>query len=224
MLVDASQSNSFLLPTEYRLNLDFSSHTQTDKIFTRNKISSVINIQKMKSTTRTWSMLLATLAIGSTAFGHYHPPHADITAAELEIRNKISLYTLALDGKDYRLLEEVFTTDTVVDYSTTRLTGLPAVQAYVNEQLRGLVTQHTISSTVVDFGRPGQQHAPNSTAYLVANYFGQGNLTGQTLLFYGRYTDQWVIEAGSWKSKNRTLRFFRPGVSGNLAILDDRSN
>ncbi|MCJ1423799.1 hypothetical protein MMC29_001684 [Sticta canariensis] len=159
---------------------------------------------------RTWSALLATLAIASTTFANYHPPHPDTTAAELQIRNKISLYTLAIDAKDYGLLEQVFTTDVVVNYNYTGLgllTGVPAVQAFLAEQLQGLVTQHTISTTVVDFGPPGLQHTPNSTAYLVANYLGQRSLTGQTLFFYGIYTDQWVFEAGSWKSKNRILNF-----------------
>lgn len=159
---------------------------------------------------RTWSALLATLAIASATFAHYDPPHPDTTAAELQIRNKISLYSLALDAKDFGLLEQVFSTDVVVNYNYTGpglLNGVPAVQAYVAEQLKGLVTQHTISTTVVDFGPPGLQHPPNSTAYLVANYLGQRNLTGQTLFFYGIYTDQWVFEAGSWKSKNRVLNF-----------------
>lgn len=164
----------------------------------------------MKPTMRTWWALLAILAIASTTFANYHTPHSDTTAAELQIRNKLSLYALALDAKEYGLLEEVFTTDTVIDYpgAGRLLRGVPALQAYMMGQLQSRVTQHTISTTVVDFGPPGQQHTPNSTAYLVANFLGQGNLTGQVLMYRGKYTDIWAFEAGSWKSKNRTLTTF----------------
>lgn len=159
-------------------------------------------------TMTTWSTLLATLAIASTAFGYYHASHPDTGAAELQIRNKISLYALSIDTKNLGLMEEVFTTDAEANYpGVGLLRGVPAIQAYIKEQVQGLVTQHTISTTVVDFGPPGQQRPPNSTAYLVANYPGQRNLTGQLLLFLGIYTDQWAFEAGSWKSKNRTLTF-----------------
>lgn len=175
----------------------------------------------MKPTMRTWSALLAPLAIASTTFAHDQSPHPDTTAAELQIRNKISLYTLAIDAKDYGLLEQIFTTDVVVNYNYTGLgplNGVPAVQAFLTEQLQGLVTQHTISSTVVDFGPPGLQHTPNSTAYLVANYIGQRSLAGQALFFYGIYSDQWVFEAGSWKSKNRVLNFLVSLVNSSSRI------
>lgn len=192
------------------LIIDLSSNTKTNNFFTRNTIGSVINIRKMKLTVRTWSTLLVTLAIASTTFGlgHYHPPHPDTSAAELQIRNKISLYALAIDAKDYSLLEEVFTTDAVVNFNGTVLDNMPALQAFLTAQLQGLVTEHTISTTVVNFGPPVQQYTPNSTAYLVAHYLGQGNLTGQVLTFYGKYTDLWAFEDGSWKSWNRNLTFF----------------
>ena len=164
---------------------------------------------------------LAVLAIAGTACAQYHPPHPDTAAAELQIRNKISLYALAIDAKNFGLLDQIFTPDAVVDYNYTGqgvLNGVAAVKAYVAEQLQGLVTQHTISTTVVDFGPPGQQHTPNSTAYLVANYLGQRSLAGQTLFFYGIYTDQWVFEAGSWKSKNRLLNFLVSLVNSSSRI------
>lgn len=95
----------------------------------------------------------------------------------------------------------------MVNFNGTVLDNMPALQAFLTVQLRSLVTEHTISTTVVNFGPPGQQYTPNSTAYLAANYLGQGNLTGQVLMFYGKYTDLWAIEDGSWKSRNRNLTF-----------------
>lgn len=162
----------------------------------------------MMLTMPTWSTWLAITAIASIAFRYFHAPHPDTGAAELQIRNKLALYALAVDTKELGLLDEVFTTDAVFNYPDIGLLhGVAALQTYINEVVRGLVTQHTISTMVVDFGPPGQQHAPNSTAYLVANFPGQRNLTGQLLVILGKYTDQWAFEAGSWKSKDRKLTF-----------------
>lgn len=160
-------------------------------------------------------------AIEGTTLGRDLPPHPENITAELQIRNKISLYALALDAKDYGLVGDIFTADAVVNYpGIGPLSGVPAVQAYVKTQLEGLVTQHTMSTIMVDFGPPGLQTIPRSTAYLIANFLGQGDLAGQVVVFYGKYTDLWAFEAGSWKCKNRTLTFlvsflnpsFRPCV------------
>ena len=151
--------------------------------------------------------LLGVAAITTTA-AHY-PSEPDTTAAELQIRNKISLYAISLDRKNYAPLTKIFAENTVADYQVPGLTGplrgVRAVQEWVQSQLVGQVTQHTISTTVVEFTDP---HAPNSTAYLVANYLGQGNLTGQTAYFYGQYVDRLGLEGGSWKITNRLFTFF----------------
>ena len=129
--------------------------------------------------------------------------------AELEIRQKISLYALAIDQKNFGLLSDVFTPNAVANYPNSVVRGLPAIQTFLKAQLADIVTQHTISSTVVDFVN---KRSPNSTSYLVAYYFGQGNLTGQTLSFYGRYLDQWEYRGGGWKTKSRELIFFVSGI------------
>lgn len=125
--------------------------------------------------------------------------------AELEIRQKISLYALAIDQKNFGILSDVFTPNSVANYPNGLVQGLPAIQTFLKAQLADIVTQHTISSTVVDFVN---KRSPNSTSYLVAYYFGQGNLTGQTLNFYGRYLDQWEYRGGGWKTKSRELIVF----------------
>ncbi|MCJ1460074.1 hypothetical protein MMC28_010453 [Mycoblastus sanguinarius] len=139
---------------------------------------------------------------------------------DVQIRDQISLYSIALDTKNFALLSEVLTVDTVGNYGlpppNTILNGLAENQKVLKATIDGFVMQETISTTVVDFI---DESSPNSTAYLVANYFGQGNLTGQLLSVYGKYEDDWAFEDGSWKIKNRTLSFFGPGMIGNLAIM-----
>ena len=134
--------------------------------------------------------------------------------AELQIGRKISLYAISIDNKDFAALTGIFTPNVTVRYPypppNDLITSRATLQAVLKAQLKDLVTQHTISTTVIDF-KDGRE--ANSTAYLVANYLGQGKLTGQTLAYYGKYLDEWVIDGGEWKSKNRTLMAF---VSLNL--------
>ena len=131
------------------------------------------------------------------------------TAVELQIRNKLSLYAIAVDTKDFSLLSEVFTQIAIADYSAPPPNniyhGLPAIQEFLKESVNTAVTQHTISSTVVD---SINGFSPNSTAYVVANCLGHGDLIGQTLFIYGKYMDQWVSESGRWKIKNRHFTLF----------------
>lgn len=128
---------------------------------------------------------------------------------ELEIRNKLSLYAIALDTQNFALLDQVFTPDAVIDYRVPEasiLYGLPAVKTYLVKMLTGFVTQHTLSTTVVE--QTDRNGGVNSTVYLVANYLGQGNLTGSAAYVYGTYLDAWTKQKGEWRIKARTLDYF----------------
>ncbi len=107
---------------------------------------------------------------------------------DIQTRDKISLYALAIDNKNFPLLSEVFTPDTTAKFSllppNELLHGLTETQHVLKGALKDYVTQHTLSTTVVDL-LDGSE--PNSTAYLVAHYFGKGNLTGRILDYYWRY-------------------------------------
>lgn len=125
---------------------------------------------------------------------------------ELQIRNKLSLYTIAIDTQNFALLDQIFIPDVVFDYQvpdTSILYGLPAVKTYLVKALTGFVTQHTLSTTVVE--QTDLKGGVNSTAYLVANFLGQGNLTGSAAFVYGRYLDAWIKQKGQWRIKTRTL-------------------
>ena len=157
---------------------------------------------------------------------------------DIQIHDKISLYSIALDTKNFALLSEVLAIDIVGNYGlpppNTVVHGLAENQKVLKAAIDGMVTQETISTIAVDFI---DESSPNSTAYLVANYFGKGNLTGQLLSVYGKYEDSWAFEDGSWKIKNRILSLFvsvmtfykrwklltrnykGPGTIGNPAIM-----
>lgn len=133
--------------------------------------------------------------------------------AELQIRRKLFKYATSIDSKNFVALDEIFTERVAVRYPYPPpddvINDRATLQAVLKTQLGNLVTQHAISTAVVDFTN---RHEANSTAYLVATYLGQGNLTGQTLAYYGKYLDKWVLEGGEWKSNNRVLTAF---VSSN---------
>lgn len=138
-----------------------------------------------------------------TALGHGRPE------IDLEIRNKLSLYAIHLDKKQFDLLDEIFTSDVVANYGLPGTTGiyhgLTAVKDFLRSNLPpNYVTQHAITTIVIDFS---DESTPVSTAYVTANYFGQGNLTGQAVAVYGVYLDQWTDDGGQWKSKDRTTSY-----------------
>lgn len=128
--------------------------------------------------------------------------------AELQIRNNLSLYALALDTKNYGLLAKVFADNMTAYYPflppNNIVRGLGTFQKLLQAAIGDIVTQHTLSTTVIDFSSPS---LANSTVYLVSNYIGVGNNTGTTLQFYGKYMDHWRSDIDTWKSFNRTLVF-----------------
>ncbi|KAL8876979.1 MAG: hypothetical protein Q9192_008765, partial [Flavoplaca navasiana] len=170
--------------------------------------------------------LLALLTFSTICITYTQLPS---TKDELNIRNKLALYAYAVDDKDYGLLDQVFTAD------------VEAIKTYISTSVTGLVTQHTLSSLLIEIvGGPANNsganvidiiHSPtdashehgvepseygngagiNSTTYLVANYFGQRELAGKLLVFYGTYYDAWTLDEPQfrdWKIKARTLRLF----------------
>ena len=126
------------------------------------------------------------------------------SSGELQIRNKLSLYALAVDNKDFNLFDQIFSQDVFADYVGQTYSDLPSLTAFLSNSVANKVTQHAISSTVVD-DLGGNGTKPNSTAYLVATFLGQGNLTGTSLALYGKYLDSWVQENGVWKINRRVL-------------------
>ena len=125
---------------------------------------------------------------------------------ELDIRNKLSLYAFAVDNKDFSNFDQLFTKDVSVDYVGQTYTDLAAFTTFLDTSVAGKVTQHAISSTVVDTSSGAT--TPNSTSYVVATFLGQGNQTGTSLALYGKYLDSWVKDEGAWRIKRRVLTLF----------------
>ena len=143
--------------------------------------------------------LLCSLQLASSyPNGYTNPP------IELEIRNKLSLYSIAVDRRSWGLLADIFTQDVVADYGPPfgPLAGIPGLTEFLINNTKGTVTQHSMTSTVVDFS---SRRSPNTTTYLQATYIGQGVYNQTTLTFYGQYEDEWMKVGKEWLSKSRKL-------------------
>lgn len=126
-----------------------------------------------------------------------------------EIRNKLSLYAIRLDTKQFGLLDEIFTSDVVANYGLPGTVGtyygLSTVENFLESNLPlNVVTQHAITTIFIDFS---DEPTPISVSYVTASYYGQGNFTGQAVANSASYRDQWTKDGRSWKLKNRTASY-----------------
>ena len=203
----AINSRHPLLLIYYASHLFFPLHLSSQRLALRAYSNYQRHVRESLSMMK--SPILWTLLCASIPVLAYDPRAAQSPATNIEIRQTISRYAFASDEKDLDALSKVFTPDAVVKFPLPPpndiIRGLPAIKAALKIQLADYVTQHTMSTTVVD---NVNSRSPNSTAYLVANYLGQGNLTGQLLSFYGKYLDQWEYQGRQWKIKNRELVLF----------------
>lgn len=102
-------------------------------------------------------------------------------ALELQIRNTLSHYPLAIDGKNFPALSLVFTQDVVANYSAPLgvLTGLASVISTLEASLAPVNTQHALSTQVVEI-LDGEMEAM-TLSYFTATHFGMGTYYGEVV-------------------------------------------
>jgi hypothetical protein len=127
---------------------------------------------------------------------------------ELKVRTTLSQFTIFVDDDDFDHLDQIFTQDVFADYGFAKADGLPAFAAFLRRGLEGIVSQHAVSSTVIeDLG-----DSLNSTAYITASFLGPGdnNTTsvGTAVILYGKYLDTWTRVEDGWKINQRIFKAF----------------
>ncbi|KAL9637757.1 MAG: hypothetical protein Q9164_001991 [Protoblastenia rupestris] len=127
---------------------------------------------------------------------------------ELKVRTTLSRFTLFVDDDDFDHLDQIFTQDVFADYGFAKSDGLPAFAAFLKRGLEGIVSQHAVSSTVIeDLG-----DSLNSTAYITAAFLGPGKntttSTGTAVILYGKYLDTWTCVGRDWKINQRIFKAF----------------
>ncbi|OQO05533.1 hypothetical protein B0A48_09303 [Cryoendolithus antarcticus] len=129
------------------------------------------------------------------------------------IRNTLSRYCIALDTKNFSLLERVFTSDVIAKYPFgPALEGVPAIQAKISDRevLRHITSQHALTTQTIEIAADGR--TAESTTYFTGIHFGQGKWKGQQVTAWGRYVDHFV------KSEASEGQDIPPGATGRWLI------
>ncbi|KAK3170332.1 hypothetical protein OEA41_009719 [Lepraria neglecta] len=144
----------------------------------------------------------------------YNPSTYPLSATPVaQILNTLSLYPLAIDGKNFSALTLVFTNDIIANYSPPIgvVSGLSNVNAVLQESLAPVDTQHSYGTQAVKLMGEAQAR---SLSYFTASQFGRGE-------YYGE--DTWVkVSDDEWKINTRNLVYMGPNI-GNISVFTPRS-
>ncbi len=133
-------------------------------------------------------------------------PTDRLTAAadRLEITEVLYRYAIALDARNWPLLETVFTEDAAADFLEFGGVheGRDAMTAFVAGALEGLdATQHLIGCPLVTL----DGDTATSVCYLQAQHVFVGAPGGDHFLVGGSYEDRLVRTPDGWRIVHRTL-------------------
>ena len=122
-----------------------------------------------------------------------------------KIRNTISNYAIALDDKNWALLEEVFTTDCEICYPQPlgTLRGLQTTKDTLSHTIGHLSTQHALSTQVINVTDKGTATA---TTYITASHF----LDDRSFVSMGKLCDTLVnisddLNNAQWRISTREV-------------------
>ena len=129
------------------------------------------------------------------------------------IRTTLALYPLAIDGKNFAALDELFTPDAVANYSAPLnvLTPLSTIESVLESSLAPVTTQHAFATQLINVLSPVSAF---SVTYYTATHFGRGPFLGVTATAFGQYQDVWAKQSdASWKITHRNLVYMvSPGI------------
>ncbi|KAI5205413.1 hypothetical protein E4T39_03126 [Aureobasidium subglaciale] len=140
------------------------------------------------------------------------------------IKNTISLYCIALDDKNWPLLERVFVPNVIATYpfNNEPILGLEALI-----RLNPVTTQHALTTQHLLLHDNGTAKA---TTYFTGVHLGRGKWVGKQVIAYGKYIDELVCvddapeaeveqgATGAWRIESRTVVFF--GRVGEEGVMD----
>lgn len=121
----------------------------------------------------------------------------------IEIQDLLVRYTVAIDSKDWKLLDTCFTADAQLDYTSTGgIRGsYPEVRAWLEKALAAFpMTVHYISNSTVEL----EGDAARARTYVI-NPMGFPNPDGSLHIFTvgGYYVDELVRSAEGWRIRKR---------------------
>ncbi len=126
----------------------------------------------------------------------------------MEIRDLVTAYTRAVDTRDWDALDEVFTSDAVLDYSSVGgpVDSLVVVKPWVERGLRGFDRyQHVIGQVAIELPAPEQAQVGDTakvTAYLVNPMVAKAPDGTETLWEVGGYYHHDLVRTpDGWRSR-----------------------
>ncbi|KAG7008109.1 hypothetical protein G7Y79_00007g022340 [Physcia stellaris] len=141
------------------------------------------------------------------------------------ITQLLSLFSIALDTKNFPALRDVFAPDAqLTGGGGAPTTGLPAIEDFYRNTFQNatLRTQHT-SDTVL--GRDFEAATAASTSYASAIYFGPkvlerggGLFSNSSVVFREKFETEFVrVQDGSWRVSRQDLEIL--SIEGDISIL-----
>ncbi|MCJ1241378.1 hypothetical protein MMC14_009383 [Varicellaria rhodocarpa] len=146
--------------------------------------------------------------------------NASASSAIPLIVNKLNLYSVLIDTKNYKALDQVFTQD-ASPLAMLAPTGrypnnITGIELYLQDSLDDAVTLHFSDTQYVDVGPTGK--TATATSYGQAVYFAKDvSVTGQICTVYTTYTDKFVLKGDQWLSQQKNL--FVTAIIGNTSVI-----
>ena len=123
-------------------------------------------------------------------------------------------YAVALDARDWALLDRVFTADATADYGDYRCTGRAQIRKLVERMLGGCgPTQHMLGVYRIELS--GDE--ASSTCAIRAHHVGRGDQAQLVYECFGEYSDRLVRTSDGWRIRHRAMRITHE--TGTRAIL-----
>ena len=157
----------------------------------------------------------------------------------IAIKNTLSLYCVALDTKDFDLLNEVFTPNVEAKYPFPggEMKGVKAVADAISQRyiplgeflgcrrtllttswrLEPISSQHALTTQNINFYPNGK--SCSVMTYFTGIHFGKGRWQGHQVTAYGKYIDELVrVGNGQWRIAKREVKFM--GRIGEERVME----
>jgi len=138
----------------------------------------------------------------------------------LRIQQLIFRYAVALDTRQWKMLDDVFAQDCVFEYGDAGMGSMHSLAEFVAscaKTLGPLISQHTMSSPTIEIdGDKAHSHT-----YGTNQHVDMKRVPNHQMLMAGWYDDDWVRTDGRWLVHRR--RTMGAWASGNPAVVGQQS-
>ena len=131
-----------------------------------------------------------------------NPSANDLT----RIQQTLGLFAVAIDLKEFDLLDAVFTPNAVANFTGHSVSiGVPAIKTYLSNGLAGLVSHHNLGTLYIN--KTGSDTA-TSYNWVQGSFFSARAASNQSFSDFGYYKDDMVESNGRWLVQNRVFGTF----------------